>query len=205
MHSHVGFEIGYAGGMFKGSFAPFEASLDVDTDGAASLKGQAQADSVHVLDENLNAHLLSPDFFDAERTPLLGFESTEIRRAGDEVAIAGELTIKGAPSRSSSPARSASRSRPHGRRAPGAARSRRTVDRRRVRDRLDRWSSRMASRRSRYDVKLVRRSLPVKRGNTMRSSESAAACAATRTTRSCSARLRSCSARRCASSRSGTG
>ena len=95
VHSHVGFEIGYAGGTFKGSFAPFEASLDVDTDGAASLKGQAQADSVHVLDENLNAHLLSPDFFDSERAPLLGFESNEIRRAGSDVAIAGELAIKG--------------------------------------------------------------------------------------------------------------
>jgi polyisoprenoid-binding protein YceI len=96
VHSHVGFEIGYAGGTFRGSFAPFEARLDVDADGNAVLKGQASADSVHVLDENLNAHLLAPDFFDAERTPLLGFESSEIRRAGGDVAIAGELTIKGA-------------------------------------------------------------------------------------------------------------
>lgn len=95
VHSHVGFEIGYAGGTFKGSFAPFEAKLEVDGSGAASLEGQAQADSVHVLDENLNAHLLAPDFFDAERTPLLGFRSSEIRRSGSDVAIAGELTIKG--------------------------------------------------------------------------------------------------------------
>jgi polyisoprenoid-binding protein YceI len=95
VHSHVGFEIGYAGGTFRGSFTPFEATLDVGSDGAGSLKGQAQADSVHVLDENLNAHLLAPDFFDAERAPLLGFQSSEIRRAGNDVAIAGELTIKG--------------------------------------------------------------------------------------------------------------
>jgi len=95
VHSHVGFEIRYAGGTFKGSFAPFEATLEVDADGAGSLKGYAQADSVHVLDENLNAHLLSPEFFDFERAPLLGFESTRVRRAGSDVAIAGELTIKG--------------------------------------------------------------------------------------------------------------
>lgn len=95
VHSHVGFEIGYAGGTFKGSFAPFEATLEVDADGAGSLKGQAQADSVHVLDENLNAHLLSSEFFDSERAPLLAFASSEIRRAGSDVAIAGELTIKG--------------------------------------------------------------------------------------------------------------
>jgi polyisoprenoid-binding protein YceI len=95
VHSHVGFEIGYAGGTFRGSFAPFAANLEVGTDGGAVLKGQATADSVHVLDENLNAHLLAPDFFDAERTPLLGFESNQIRRAGSDVAISGELTIKG--------------------------------------------------------------------------------------------------------------
>ena len=94
VHSHVGFEIGYAGGVFRGSFAPFEARLEVD-EGGASLVGEASADSVHVLDENLNAHLLAPDFFDAERTPLLRFESTEIRRAGNHVAIGGVLNLKG--------------------------------------------------------------------------------------------------------------
>jgi polyisoprenoid-binding protein YceI len=93
VHSHVGFEIGYAGGTFRGFFSPFQARLDVD--GSAVLVGEARADSVHVLDENLNAHLLAPDFFDAERTPLLRFDSTEIRRAGSVVAISGELTIKG--------------------------------------------------------------------------------------------------------------
>ena len=95
VHSHVGFEIGYAGGTFRGSFAPFEACLDVDAESRAVLRGQASADSVHVLDENLNAHLLAPDFFDSERAPLLGFESTQVRRAGSDVAIAGDLTIKG--------------------------------------------------------------------------------------------------------------
>lgn len=89
-HSHVGFEIGYAGGTFRGSFAPFTAKLD-----GGVLAGEARADSVHVLDENLNGHLLAPDFFDAERTPLLRFESSEIRRTGNLVAVTGELTIKG--------------------------------------------------------------------------------------------------------------
>jgi polyisoprenoid-binding protein YceI len=96
VHSHVGFEIGYAGGTFRGSFAPFEARFEADESGAASLVGEARADSVHVLDENLNAHLLSPDFFDAERAPLLRFESTEIRRSGGDVAVSGVLTLKGA-------------------------------------------------------------------------------------------------------------
>jgi polyisoprenoid-binding protein YceI len=95
IHSHVGFEIGYASGTFRGSFAPFEARLDVEPTGAAVLVGEASADSVHVLDENLTAHLLTPDFFDAERAPLLRFESTEVRRAGTGVAISGTLTLRG--------------------------------------------------------------------------------------------------------------
>jgi polyisoprenoid-binding protein YceI len=94
VHSHVGFEIGYAGGVFRGSFAPFEARLEVDGSGA-SILGEARADSVHVLDENLNAHLLAPDFFDVERTPLLRFESTEIRRSGNDVTVGGVLNLKG--------------------------------------------------------------------------------------------------------------
>ena len=95
IHSHVGFEIGYATGTFRGSFSPFVARLTVESDGGASLVGEARADSVHVLDENLNAHLLSPDFFDAERAPVLSFVSTAIRRSGSDLAVTGELTIKG--------------------------------------------------------------------------------------------------------------
>ena len=95
VHSHVGFEVGYATGTFRGSFAPFEARLQVSEDGDAVLSGEARADGVHVLDENLNAHLLSPDFFDAERAPVLSFVSTDIERAGDELSVSGDLTLKG--------------------------------------------------------------------------------------------------------------
>jgi polyisoprenoid-binding protein YceI len=95
VHSHVGFELGYASGIFRGTFAPFEARLDVDADGNGALVGEARADSVHVLDENLTAHLLAPDFFDAERAPVLRFTSSDIRRSGSDLTIAGELTIKG--------------------------------------------------------------------------------------------------------------
>jgi polyisoprenoid-binding protein YceI len=95
VHSNVGFEVGYATGTFRGTFEPFDARLDVDADGNAILAGEARADSVHVLDENLHAHLLAPDFFDAERSPVLRFASSEVRRSGSELRITGELTIKG--------------------------------------------------------------------------------------------------------------
>ena len=48
-----------------------------------------------VQDENLEGHLLSPDFFDAERFPRVSFASADIRRDGDEIVLEGELEIRG--------------------------------------------------------------------------------------------------------------
>jgi polyisoprenoid-binding protein YceI len=90
VHSSVSFEVPYAVATFSGELTEFEASL---TDGV--LTGSAQIGSIHVKDEALQGHLLSPEFFDAERHPVLTFSSTEIRRNGDDIEIDGNLTIKG--------------------------------------------------------------------------------------------------------------
>jgi polyisoprenoid-binding protein YceI len=95
VHTHVGFAVDYMVGTFRGSFSPVEASLVVADDGSASLTGSAAVAGVRVQDENLGAHLQSPDFFDAERTPQIKFKSTDISVDGDEVTVAGELSIKG--------------------------------------------------------------------------------------------------------------
>jgi chromate reductase len=68
----------------------FAARLD---DGV--VRGTAEVASVLVKDANLEAHLQSPDFFDAERFPQLSFEAQKISRSGDALTIAGELTLKG--------------------------------------------------------------------------------------------------------------
>jgi len=95
VHSQVGFAVDYVVGTFRGSFSPLEAQLDVAEDGSAILIGSVPVTGVRVQDENLSAHLQSPEFFDAERTPEIKFTSTEVRRTGDEISIAGELSIKG--------------------------------------------------------------------------------------------------------------
>jgi polyisoprenoid-binding protein YceI len=95
VHSQVGFAVAYHVGTFRGSFAPVEARLEVGEDGEAKLTGSASVSGVKVQDENLSAHLQSPDFFDAERTPEIAFASTSIRPSGEELEIVGELTIKG--------------------------------------------------------------------------------------------------------------
>jgi polyisoprenoid-binding protein YceI len=96
VHSQVGFAVKYVVGTFHGSFSPVDAKLDVAEDGTATLSGTAPVSGVKVQDENLEAHLQSPDFFDAERTPEITFTSTGIRRSGDEVEIEGDLQIRGA-------------------------------------------------------------------------------------------------------------
>jgi polyisoprenoid-binding protein YceI len=95
VHSQVGFAVKYMVGTFRGSFSPVAATLAVADDGSASLTGSARAENVQVQEPNLVAHLLSPDFFDAERAPELGFRSTDVRVSGEHVAVAGDLSIKG--------------------------------------------------------------------------------------------------------------
>ena len=77
------------GGAFRGQFREVDATL-----ADARLTGTAKVASVDVKDENLAAHLQSPEFFDVERYPELRFVSTEIE-GGEELAIRGEITIKG--------------------------------------------------------------------------------------------------------------
>jgi polyisoprenoid-binding protein YceI len=95
VHSRVDFEVSYLAGTFKGEFHEIGAELNVDGD-QASLEGSAKVASVDVKDENLSAHLQSPDFFDAERHPELRFAAEDIHLEGDgNVSVDGELTIRG--------------------------------------------------------------------------------------------------------------
>jgi polyisoprenoid-binding protein YceI len=90
VHSTIAFELPYLAGIFRGQFRDVEAKLTID-----SLAGAARVASVDVKDENLVAHLQSPEFFDAERYPELTFASTAIERAGEDVTISGLITIRG--------------------------------------------------------------------------------------------------------------
>jgi polyisoprenoid-binding protein YceI len=44
---------------------------------------------------DLKGHLLSDDFFAADKHPEIAFRSTAVRTAGEDVEVEGELTIKG--------------------------------------------------------------------------------------------------------------
>jgi polyisoprenoid-binding protein YceI len=94
VHSAVGFEVDYLAGTFRGQFRDVQAELGTG-DSGAHIEGTAIVSSVDVKDENLAAHLQSPDFFDAERHPELRFVADEVDLDGESVLVPGEITIKG--------------------------------------------------------------------------------------------------------------
>jgi polyisoprenoid-binding protein YceI len=91
VHSSVGFSVKHmVVANFRGGFGTFDVTLDEQ-----GLRGTVDVASVSVSEPNLNGHLLSPDFFDAERNPQLSFASRTIVVDGDALEIDGELTLKG--------------------------------------------------------------------------------------------------------------
>src|ERR1044072_6458443 len=82
------------GGAFRGQFREATARLEAEGD-TPVLTGSAKVASADLKDENLTAHIQSPDVFDAERYPELSFESSEIERHGDRITVRGGITIKG--------------------------------------------------------------------------------------------------------------
>jgi polyisoprenoid-binding protein YceI len=93
VHSTIGFEVNYLAGTFRGQFRDVTARLEPGE--TPSLSGSARVASVDVKDENLAAHLQTPDFFDTERYPELSFESSEINRDEVRITVRGGITIKG--------------------------------------------------------------------------------------------------------------
>jgi polyisoprenoid-binding protein YceI len=96
VHSHVGFAVKHmVVSTFRGRFEDYDATLAAAEDGTLTLEGKVRADSIVVKDENLAAHLKSPEFFDTERYPEITFTSTLVRADDGELIVDGELTIKG--------------------------------------------------------------------------------------------------------------
>src|SRR5579862_8630903 len=91
VHSTVAFEVNYmAIATFSGTVKDFQATL---ADGLVS--GSAKIASLETKDENLHAHLLAPDWFDAERFPEVSFDSSSAKIDGNHVEFEGTVTIKG--------------------------------------------------------------------------------------------------------------
>src|ERR671930_360125 len=85
VHSSAGFAVKHMLSTFRGSFGTVNATVTVDEDGTARLTGTVPVDSVIVKDENLQAHLQSPEFFDAELELFDGLKAIPPYDANDDV------------------------------------------------------------------------------------------------------------------------
>lgn len=95
VHSSVTFSVVHNGvAAFRSGFGSYEARLSGG--GAPALEGTVDVASIEIDEEQLKGHLLSPEFFDAERYPRLRFRSAELNVADDgTVSLNGALEIGG--------------------------------------------------------------------------------------------------------------
>jgi polyisoprenoid-binding protein YceI len=95
VHSSTSFAVVHNGvSTFRSGFREYEAELSGGEE--PRLTGTVEVASVDIDEEMLKGHLLSPEFFDAERYPRLKFRSTAFEVAEDgALTLRGELEIRG--------------------------------------------------------------------------------------------------------------
>lgn len=81
----------------KGRFSEFSGTITLDQDNIANSSASVEiaAASVDTRDAKRDEHLRSADFFDVENFPTLTFVSTGVQPKGNDLSIAGNLTIHG--------------------------------------------------------------------------------------------------------------
>jgi polyisoprenoid-binding protein YceI len=95
VHSTINFAVVHGGiSTFRSRFRGYEAKLEGGE--KPKLEGTVDVGSIDIDEEMLKGHLLSPEFFDAERYPKLKFSSTEFDvDDGGALRVRGELEIRG--------------------------------------------------------------------------------------------------------------
>jgi len=95
-HSSVGFEVRHMGiATVRGAFRRFQGTLD-STGNAPILKGAVEVASIDTGEEQRDAHLKAPDFFDDDQYPEISFHTTAIEATGDgRLRLPGEITMRG--------------------------------------------------------------------------------------------------------------
>jgi polyisoprenoid-binding protein YceI len=97
-HSHVSFSVRHMMiSNVRGEFgkASGEATYDAQHPEQSRLEVSIDVASINTREEKRDAHLRSADFFDVANYPTITFASKSVRRAGDDLEIVGDLTIRG--------------------------------------------------------------------------------------------------------------
>jgi polyisoprenoid-binding protein YceI len=97
-HTEVGFEVRHFFSKVHGVFHDMQGTIVFDEQDPNAIKVDATARvaSVDTGNHNRDAHLQTPDFFNAATDSLLSFRSTKVERAGKgKFKISGDLTMRG--------------------------------------------------------------------------------------------------------------
>jgi polyisoprenoid-binding protein YceI len=96
-HSEIGFAVRHLMvSKVRGRFGKFEGEFVTAEDPLmSSVTATIDLGSVITGDENRDAHLRSPDFFDVGSNPVMTYRSTGLRPRGNGYVLDGELTLHG--------------------------------------------------------------------------------------------------------------
>ena len=99
VHTTIGFQVTDTSDLFStivGRFTDYEGRIEGgDT---PSLEGAIRVASVSTDNDQRDAHLRSPDFLDAEKSPEIRFRSITVEATGEDTFhVRGELTVKETP------------------------------------------------------------------------------------------------------------
>ncbi len=96
-HTEINFTVKHFFTPVTGTFKSYDIDLMFDSEAPenSTVKISIDVASVDTKNERRDTHLRSPDFFDAEKYPRMTFESTSVRKVGQNQFVAtGDLTIK---------------------------------------------------------------------------------------------------------------
>jgi len=98
-HSNIGFSIPILGGLsqVRGKFTDFTATVVYDDADVtkSSVNVAIKTASIDTGIERRDAHLRTPDFFDAEKFPETTFQSKRIEKKGTQLIAHGTFTMHG--------------------------------------------------------------------------------------------------------------
>jgi len=97
VHSEVGFSVRHLLTPVSGEFNDFSGTIvyDAEEPSNSSVDVTVQAASIDTDNERRDGHLKSEDFFAVEQHPTLTFKSKKVAKLGGNLAVTGDLTIRG--------------------------------------------------------------------------------------------------------------
>ena len=97
-HTTIGFAVKHmVVSKTKGKFLKYKGVVEMDPEAKIfkTIQATIETDSIFTDHEKRDAHLRSPDFFDAQTFPTMTYTMKSYKKTGDTYSALGDLTIRG--------------------------------------------------------------------------------------------------------------